>query len=403
MTTSPHPREPAASNSVRVLHVVAIPATAYFLLRRLIADQQRRGYQVEIACNKGEYLDELISLGLTVHVVRFSRRAITIEHFLALWDVYSLCRKRCFDVVHTHTPIASFLGRIAAKAARVKTIIYHMRGSWWESNCLAKSLFTLAEWIAGRCTDHIFTINCSDASDCRALSICSPESITCLHVGSAGLQMHSFPDDENRPRLRSASRSRLQIAEDEVVIGFVGRLVPEKGLAELVGAFRSLVLDGLRVRLLIVGGSLSSERSKDFWEELMAGVDRESGLPERILAVGLQKEVGPFIAAMDVLALPSYREGFGMTVAEAAAFAVPSVVTRTRGGLEAVVDGVTGLQIAIGSQTELAGALRTLTLDSELRSSMGRAARARALERFDQQQVTDRINGVYEQLLRRGR
>ena len=148
------------SRTLRVLHITAIPATAFFLLRRLIEEQRRAGYEVELACSQGEYLEELRRLNIVVHPVRFSRRAVALEHLLGFIDVYRLCRVRQFDLVHTHTPIASFLGRLAARMAGVRRIVYHMRASWWESSLVGRVAFTVCEWIAGRVTSHVLTINC---------------------------------------------------------------------------------------------------------------------------------------------------------------------------------------------------------------------------------------------------
>lgn len=382
----------------RVLHITAIPATAFFLLRRLIEEQRRAGYIVELACSEGEYLAELQNMGLTIHKVRFSRKAVALEHMLGFLDVFRLCRNRRFDLVHTHTPIASFLGRLAAKAAGVTRIVYHMRASWWESSRLGQVAFTVCERIAGYVTDHIFTINCSDAADCPRKGLCRPEAVTCLHVGASGLRLSDFPDDVSRPEVRLEARRRLGVEPNEVVVGFVGRLVPEKGIDELVGAFEVLALESRPVRLLVVGGTLASERTKGYWESVMARLRTKPGLAEKVIAVGFRNDVGPYLAAMDVLVLPSHREGFGMVVAEAAAFGVPSVATRTRGGKESVVDGETGLLADIRSEAGIVDALRRLINDPALRERMGRSARARAISRFDERVVTDRILAVYSRL-----
>jgi glycosyltransferase involved in cell wall biosynthesis len=386
----------------RVLHITAIPATAFFLLRRLIEEQRRAGYEVELACSDGEYLDELREMGLTVHRVRFSRKAVAVEHLLGFLDVFRLCRRRRFDLVHTHTPIASFLGRLAAKAAGVKRIVYHMRASWWESSWVGRVAFTVCEWIAGRVTDHIFTINCADAADCPRMGVCRADAVTCLHVGASGLRLSEFPDDAARPGARAEARARLRVDPREVVIGFVGRMVPEKGIDELVGAFEVLAAEGFPVRLLVVGGTLASERTKGYSDTVMARLRGTPGLAERVIAVGFQKQVGPYLAAMDVLVLPSHREGFGMVVAEAAAFGVPSVATRTRGGRESVVDGETGFLTDIRSRDGILDALRRLVENQALRERMGRAARARAVTRFDERVVTDRILAVYSKLFGQG-
>ena len=214
------------------------------------------------------------------------------------------------------------------------------------------------------------------------------------------MRLTDYPDDASRAAVRDAARRQLGVPAETMVIGFVGRLVPEKGIDELLEAFETLAREQSPVLLLVVGGTLASERNTAYWAGVMERIQRQPELRDRLITVGFQKEVGPFLASMDVLVLPSHREGFGMVVAEAAAYAVPSIATRTRGGRESIVDGETGVLVDIRSRAGILAALRSLLLDPQLRRTLGRRARERAVERFDEAVVTRRILAVYSSLLK---
>jgi glycosyltransferase involved in cell wall biosynthesis len=194
------------------------------------------------------------------------------------------------------------------------------------------------------------------------------------------------------PSVRAAVRARLGIPEDAVVIGFVGRLVRDKGIAELMAAWRALRQRDPRLRLLLVGWL-------DDLEPDLAPLGAALKADPRIHFTGPVTDTPPLYAAMDVLALPTYREGFPNAPLEAAAMTLPVVGTSTPGCLDAVEDGVTGALVPAGDAAALERALLGYLEDPALRARHGEAGRRRVLARFRREAIWEVVEAEYRALL----
>jgi len=392
------------SSTIRVLHVTAVPLSAVVLVGPLARRQAERGYSVEFACGPGEHLDQLRQMRLPVTVVPMARRILTVSHIASLYRLWSLIRARQYHVVHVHTPVAAFLARIAAAAVNTPIIIYHMRGSWWDSaSSIARMLFSAAEKIAGRWTTHTFTINCTDAAELVSRGIVDKYAVTCLHCGGSGVDLARFDPARIPDKQRQELRNAFGFRESDVVIGYIGRLVAEKGIFELITAFQRVIVDYPDARLLIVGGTLSSERDRTSGSLLQSVVTNHPALSKRVVFTGFRNDVPEMMAMTDIVVLPSHREGFGMVLAEAAAMGRATITTNTRGGREAVVAEQSGIIVPVGNVSALQEAMMRLASDSDLRRRMGEEGRRIALERFDGRLVFEKVNTEYVRLLQKKR
>jgi glycosyltransferase involved in cell wall biosynthesis len=220
--------------------------------------------------------------------------------------------------------------------------------------------------------------------------------ISVLGAGSiSGVDLERF-----NPKIfggeRSATPQReLGISEQSLVILFVGRLTKDKGIRELVSAFRMLQRDQRDVELVLVG-PFEPERDPLPRETL-----HELSHNPRIHVVGFSHEPERYMAAADVFCLPSYREGFGSVVIEAAAMGVPAVVSRVVGLVDAVVDGETGLLVPAKEVDALRGALMKMLSSPEIRHRMGCVARERAVRDFDSRIVNRLVVEEYKKLASR--
>jgi len=387
---------------IRVLHIVAVPLTGAILVSPIARRQSELGYKVEFASSSGEHLDKLTALGFPVHIIPISRSLIAFSHIIAIYRLWRLMHQQKYHVVHTHTPIASFLGRIAAKLSKTPIIIYHMRGSFWAShNIFTRTLFTIAERIAGYCTSHIFTINCIDAEELINRRIVKPENVSCVHCGSGGLDTQRFNPARFNDTHKQKIRQELCLNNSDFIVGYIGRLVKEKGIFELLESFQKLAVNYPDIKLLIVGDTLSSERDQTSQKKISQIIDADKRLADRIIFTGFRGDIPELISIMDTVVLPSYREGFGMVLAEAASMEKPVITTSTRGGCEAVKDYETGFIIPIGNSESLKNAIMKLYTNAELRIKMGKAGRLRALNYFDESVVFEKIKAIYEQLLQK--
>ena len=213
-----------------------------------------------------------------------------------------------------------------------------------------------------------------------------------LANGSRGVDLVRFvPRDQKRFEAK-AIRKRLGIAENDLVIGFVGRLVKDKGIRELVEAFRRIKENHAHIRLLLIG---------DFEQgnPVDAGVRRYIESDSEIIRLGFVADTAPYYAAMDIFALPTYREGFPGVALEAQASGVPVVTTNATGAIDSIVDGVTGLLVPVGDSNSLAVAIDKLLGDAEARARMGRAGRERMERDFRPEVIWRAHLQVYRDLL----
>lgn len=371
---------------MRVLQVTAIPVTALRFASPLANALVGAGHEVEFATGPGWGLDRLESQGFGLHRLPLSRNAFAWGNLHAIGALRAAIGRRGFDVVHAHTPAAAAVVRLAARGLGVR-VIYTMHGSLWGGGVAGwrRALFTRMERRLGRWTDLVFTVNPEDAADCIRIARIPAERVRTLPAGGAGVGADFFLDSKETDALRRRTRERLGITPDAALVTYVGRTAAAKGMEELAHAFRSIAESENRAHLLIVGGDLPGER--DPYTEGRFRRALGSVGSDRLHWQSFQEQVAPFFAASDVVVLPSRREGFGMTLAEAAALARPVVATQTRGARSVVDEGVTGLLVPVGDAEALSSAVLRLLRDGNLAARMGDAARARAEERFGREAV----------------
>jgi glycosyltransferase involved in cell wall biosynthesis len=220
--------------------------------------------------------------------------------------------------------------------------------------------------------------------------------ISVLGAGSiSGVNLERFNPNVFKGERTSRPQRELGLSEESLVILFVGRLTKDKGVRELVSAFRMLQIDQKDIDLVLVG-PFEPERDPLPRETLY-----ELSHNPRIHVVGFSHDPEKYMAAADVFCLPSYREGFGSVVIEAAAMGVPAVVSRVVGLVDAVVDGVTGLLVPAKEVDALRGALMKMLSSPEIRHRMGRAARERAADDFDSRIINPLVVEEYKKLAAR--
>jgi glycosyltransferase involved in cell wall biosynthesis len=332
--------------------------------------------------------------GIPHFAVPMTRRFTPLADLRALWALTRVMRRERFDVVHTHTPKAGLLGQLAARMAGVPTVANTLHGFYFHDDMkpLPRRFYILMERIAARCSDIILSQNREDVSTAIAEGIAPPELVKWL---GNGIDLTRF----DRRRLSSgaidALRREIGLDRDAPVVGFVGRLVKEKGVLDLLRAANTIMEAVPEAQFLMVG-PYDAEKP----DALRPDLAEEFGVASRCRFVGMRDDMPELYALMDVLVLPSYREGFPRAPMEASAMGVPSVVTDIRGCREAVSHGENGLLVPVGNADALASAVIELLQDDERRTAMGKVARAMAEDRFDEQKVFDRVLREYERLLK---
>jgi len=378
----------------RVAHVTTVDLSLRYLLLNQLERIRDEGYEVAGISADGPDVAVIEAHGIPHFAVPMTRRFTPLADLRALWALTRLMRRERFDIVHTHTPKAGLLGQLAARLSGVPVVVNTLHGFYFhdDTDPLPRRFYIWMERLAARCSDSILSQNEEDIGTAIAERIAPPELLKWL---GNGIDVTRF----DRRRLSDASlqalREEIGLEADSRVVGFVGRLVEEKGILDLLEAAKSVAATVPEARFLIVGPY--DEEKPD---ALRSDVAERYGIADRCRFLGMRDDMPELYALMDVLVLPSYREGFPRAPMEASAMGVPAVVTDIRGCRETVEPGVNGLLVPVGDVDALARALVELLTDEPRRRRMGEAGRAIAEERFDEQKVFERVLEEYERLLR---
>lgn len=379
----------------KILQVCAIDRSVESLLFPLIEKLMGEGYEVHTACSDTGRFDVLTAKGLTLRSIPIKRKIDPISNLVTIGALYRLMKREKYDVVHVHTPIAAVLGRVAARLAGVPHVIYTAHGYFFHegmSKSTYQMYYTLEKWFARHMTDYLLLQSREDY-ELSVQDSFSSQAERILHIGNGvDLTERFHPRHVTREKVQSI-KSSLGLRDDHVVITYVGRMVSEKGIFELLEAFRKLAGEFPSLRLLLVGDVSSSER--DQRGQNFVELCRQH--PQIIMA-GFRTDIPELMAASDIFVLPSHREGLPRSIIEAMAMAKPIVATNIRGCREEVRDGVNGFLVEPKQVCPLYAALKKLVLDSRLREAFGQNSRSIALEHFDERMVLAKQAALFAQL-----
>ncbi|HWC42385.1 MAG TPA: GNAT family N-acetyltransferase [Actinomycetota bacterium] len=379
---------------LKVAHLTTTDLTLRYLLlgqlRRLAAE----GYEVTGISAPGPNGTALEAEGIRFVPWRNATRAWNpVADVKALAELVALLRRERFDLVHTHNPKPGVLGRVAARAARVPLVVNTVHGLYaTPDDRLRKRAAVLgAEWLAGRCSDLELYQSEEDLRWAARLRLARKGR---SHLLGNGTDVGQFDPAQVPPERAAALRRELGIPADAVVVGAVGRLVAEKGYRELFAAARAVRRADPRVRFLAVGAPDLEKADAIGEAELVAAA-------EDVVVTGWRDDVRDLLAVMDVFVLASWREGMPRSAIEAAAMGRAMVLTDIRGCREVARHDREALLVPPRDPEALAGAISHLAADPALRDRLGTAARTRALERFSEAQVAERVVAHYQGLFAR--
>lgn len=350
------------------------------------------GWDVHVASSPGPKSHRLAATyGVTFHPVEMTRNPSILGDLRALLAWTRLLRSIRPDLTSVGTPKAGLLAGIASLVARVPRRVYVLRGLRYETSTgVARAVLRSLERVACACAHEVHAVSHSLRDLAVADGLAAREKIVVIGRGSSnGVDVARFTVTTGERR--AAKAERWPEGPDVPVIGFIGRIHPDKGLDLLADAVELLAREAVPGRLLVVGGS-DSDLGEDLQRRLVdSGFDVEF--------TGAVDDVAPYLRVMDVLCLPTKREGFPNVVLEAAAAGIPTVATLATGVRDAIRDGETGLICPTRQPEELAEPLRTLVESARTRASMGSAARQFVLMNFDREVVQSNLLAYYGRVL----
>jgi glycosyltransferase involved in cell wall biosynthesis len=386
-------RVPAAG----LTHVTTVPESLDFF-RGQVAYMQARGFTVRAMTSPGPELPHYATeLDISIDPVAMARRITPFADLVAVTTMRRLLRRHCPVIVHAHTPKGGLLGLVAAVAARTPVRIYHMRGlPFTTATGWQRALLRQAERVSCHLAHQVFAVSESVRAAAVREGLCDPGRIKVLARGSGNgvdAARRFDPAAVGRGPGRE-TRAALGIRDDELVVGFVGRIVRDKGVGELVEAWRAIRAAHPTAHLLVIG-PVERKDAVAPQTRLALRSDPRVHLPGTVL------DMPRWYAAMDIVVLPTYREGFPNVLLEAAAMRLPVVATRVAGCVDAVEDGTTGILVPPRDAAAVARGLQRYLRDPGLRRAHGDAARQRVLSHFRPEAIWAELYREYLGLLGR--
>ncbi len=346
-----------------------------------------RGYDVHVVTSPGALATDFSRTEpATMHAVEMTRQVSPIADQRALRELRKLMLRLRPDVVHAGTPKGGLLGMIAAAATRVPRRIYHVRGlPLLTAAGRLRTVLRATESVACLCAHDVVTVSASLADAMRASAIAGAGRARVLASGSSnGVDTERFVPG----RSKLEARVELGLPEHAEIVACVGRLVRDKGIEELLEAWRSLRREG---RVLFLVGPV--EERDPLGDSVLQEIEKDPS----IVHLPFTEDMPTVYAASDLVVLPSRREGFPNVPLEAAAMALPVVTTDAVGCVDSVVPNQTGAVVSVQHPQELERAMRTYLDDPELRLRHGQAGRARVLEEFAPHRIWSALDGLYRE------
>jgi glycosyltransferase involved in cell wall biosynthesis len=357
---------------------------------------KEQGVEVLVISSPGPDLE---AFGATervgVYAIEMPRRITPTRDLRAVCRIWRQIRLVRPEIVHAHTPKGGLLATVAAWLARIPVRVYHIHGlPMLTAAGPRRLLLRWSERVACRLATQVLCVSNSVRRVAIAERLCPAAKIKVLAGGTInGVDAAGRFNPANLgPEVRHTVRGQQGIPMDALVVGFVGRIVRDKGMVELVGAWQVLRERFPSLHLLIVGPFEAHDPLPPVTVQVLRA-------DARIHLVGLEWKTPPLYAAMDLLVLPTYREGFPTVLLEAGAMELPVVATRVPGCTDAVVDGQTGLLAEPRDIPSLIERISTYLVDSERRRRHGHAARERVLQEFGPELIWEATWQEYVRLM----
>lgn len=368
-------------------------------MRSLLKGQLRfmtNYFEVVAISSDSEDFDEIMHLqgDIRGYRVEMTRKITIVKDLKALFGIIKILRRERPDIVHTHTPKAGLLGMLAAWICRVPHRLHTIAGMpLLEAHGLKRVVLNFVERLTNACATNVYPNSFVMMDIMRQNRLASPRKMKVLGNGSSnGIDVEYF-SPEAVGRTKEEIRRDLGIYDNMFTFVFVGRIVRDKGMNELVEAIKLLDKEGKKFKVIIVG------RFESELDPLREGNEEFIRTHSSVCYVGLQSDVRPYLLAADALVFPSYREGFPNVVMQAGAMGLPCIVTDINGCNEIVEDGVNGVIIPPKDVQALHNAMMAMCEDADFRARMALVAREKISSRYKQQDMWDALLTEYNEKL----
>ena len=383
----------------KLIRITTVPLSLKVLLKGQLRFMASNGFDVKGVSSEGEELREVHeNEGIAVEAITMSRKITPFQDLKSLWEMWNFLRKEKPQIVHTHTPKAGIIGMLAARLAGVPHRLHTVAGlPLMEATGTKRKILNIVEKLTYSSATRVYPNSKGLYDFILQNNFTQSNKLKIIANGSSnGIDTAFFSPDQVTELERVTLREKLNIQPDNFVFVFVGRIVSDKGINELIKAFSQLQAVENKptgIKLLLVGGL---ENDLDpLNPETLAEINQNKD----IISVGFQQDVRSFFAIADALVFPSYREGFPNVVMQAGAMGLPSIVSDINGCNEIIIEGENGLIIPPKNVEKLKEKMLTLAKDKNLYTKLKGNSRRMIENRYEQSVVWNALLEEYEGLL----
>ena len=383
----------------KLIRITTVPISFKVLLKGQLRFMTSNGFDVKGVSSEGEELREVReNEGIVMEAINMSRKITPFQDLKSLWEMWNFLRKEKPQIVHTHTPKAGIIGMLAARLAGVPHRLHTVAGlPLMEATGIKRKILNFVEKLTYSSATRVYPNSKGLYDFILQNNFTQSNKLKIIANGSSnGINTAFFSPAQVSEIEKVALREKLNIQPDDFVFVFVGRIVSDKGINELIKAFSELQTVENKptdIKLLLVGGL---ENDLDpLNPETLAEINQNRD----IISVGFQQDVRPFFAISDALVFPSYREGFPNVVMQAGAMGLPSIVSDINGCNEIIIEGENGLIIPSKNVKKLKEKMLTLAKDKNLYIKLKENSRRMIENRYEQSVVWNALLEEYEGLL----
>ncbi len=348
---------------------------------------QNKGYDVHVAAKLGERQEELSSMRVLLHDIDFIKSPYSPNNMKAFNQLINIMKGNNFDLIHVHTPIAAFLGRLAAKLTNTKPVLYTAHGFHFYNGAPLRNwlMYYTMEKLAAKWTDGLITMNEEDFVAASRLPIRNRENIFKVHGVGVDIEKYNIKDIN----IRKQVREKLGLTDNSIMILTVAEVNANKNHLQLLNTIKQI--EGTDLIYGYIVGDGNHKRK-------LCNYVKQNGLEERIRFLGFRRDIPELLSASDIFCLFSYREGLPKCIMEAMAAGKPVIASDVRGNRDLIKNGVNGLLVPLNDVEATKNAIFTLVNDEQLRINMGLEGK-RMIKDYSIEKVLKEMDEIYSKFL----
>lgn len=378
----------------KLIRITTVPQSLWKLLEGQLKFMQDH-FDILAISSPGDKLDIVEKReGVRVQPVEITRTINPLKDVFAIIALVRIFRKEQPAIVHTHTPKAGFVGMLAARIAGVEHRLHTVAGMPLEAKTgWTRRILIWVEKLTYAAATRVLPNSEGMQNFILENELTPTKKVEIIGYGSSnGIDTDFFNATENLKEQAKSIREELKI-QDRFVFGFVGRIVRDKGIEELMEAYTILEEKHPHLSMIVLG------KFEDHLDAVSPEARKVLDENSNIHFVGYQSDVRPYFLAMDSFVFPSFREGLPNVLLQASALSVPIVATAINGNKDIIKDRENGLLVSVRNANELKEAMEELITSSELREKFAQTSRASILKKYQRQFIWESLLAKYRQLL----